>query len=376
MAPAREGSRYDGGEQCAVRRPGSHRISGAMRTAPLLAAALCGLLIAAAPAAASSTTPPPGGAAAAPAGTTTPATPKPKAKSKPKPRPAGGALKLRLSGALRTRSRAWALTGQPLRISGVVSRYAPGQRVTLRLWRGRRLVRVLAPRVFPSRSRRFGRFSVRFASHRAGRLTVGAIKPGNSRQIRMRARPVAASIVTGGGDGASVAAMQAGLARLGYWVPRSGRLDAGTGRALMAFRKVNGMARTYGPSRGIVSMVLRGRGGFRARYPGLGKHVEADLGRQVLVFLYGRRVHQVFGISSGKPSTPTILGTFRFYSRELGTNSHGMVDSSYFYGGYAVHGYADVPPYAASHGCLRTWIPNARAIHDWIRVGDPIAVYP
>lgn len=364
----------------------SPRMPGAMRPAAGLATLALALLAAATPAAAQS---PPSarGVAATPVASpsaTTPATTTPAPKTKPKAKapkpkarkPQGGALRLRLSGALRTRTRAWALTGQALRVGGVVSRYEPGQRVALRIWRGRRLVRVITPRVFPSRSRRFGRFSVRFASHRAGRLTVSAIKPATSRQIRMVARPVAASVVTGGGDGASVAALQAGLAKLGYWVPRSGRMDAGTGRALMAFRKVNGMARTYGSSRGIVSMVLRGRGGFRARYPGLGKHVEADLGRQVLVFLYGGRVHQIFGISSGKPSTPTILGKFRFYSRELGTNSHGMVDSSYFYGGYAVHGYADVTPYAASHGCLRTWIPNARAIHDWIRVGDPIAVYP
>jgi len=335
-------------------------------------AAVLGALLLAAPALAAS----PAVSSPATKPATKPPSTKPK-KTKPKaPKPAGGVLKLRLLGGLHTRSAVWALTGQPLRVRGVVSRYAPGQRVALRIWRGRRLVRVISTRVFPSRSRRFGRFSVRFASHQSGRVSVAAIKPETARQVRMAAVPVSVRVVTGGGDGASVAALQAGLARLGYWVPRSGRLDAGTGRALMAFRKVNGMARTYGSSRGIVSMVLRGRGGFRARYPRLGKHVEADLGRQVLVFLYGGRVHQVFGISSGKPSTPTVLGVFRFYSRELGTNSHGMVDSSYFYGGYAVHGYYDVPPYAASHGCLRTWVPNARAIHDWIRVGDPIAVYP
>ncbi len=354
-----------------------------MRPLSALATACCALLLAAAPPALADDPPAAGsGAVATPAASqTTPApAPKPKAKANPKrtrrrAAPLGGTLKLRLLGPLRTRTHAWALTGQALRLRGVVTRFAPGQRVTLRIWRGRRLVRIITPRVFPSASRRFGRFSVRFASHNAGRLTIGGIKPATRRQIRMVAAPVGASVVTGGGDGASVAALQAGLARLGYWTPRSGRLDAGTGRALMAFRKVNGMARTYGSSRGIVGMVLSGQGAFRARYPGLGKHVEADLARQVLVFLYGGRVHQIFGISSGKPSTPTVLGTFRFYSRELGTNSHGMVDSSYFYGGYAVHGYFDVPPYAASHGCLRTWIPNARQIHDWIRVGDPISVY-
>ena len=36
-----------------------------------------------------------------------------------------------------------------------------------------------------------------------------------------------------------------------------------------------------------------------------------------------------------------------------------MVYSSYFIRGYAIHGYADVPTYAASHGCLRMPIPDA-----------------
>ena len=52
-----------------------------------------------------------------------------------------------------------------------------------------------------------------------------------------------------------------------------------------------------------------------------------------------------------------------------------MVDSSYFIGGYAIHGYADVPNYPASHGCLRVPIPNARQIYDWVDIGDPIFVY-
>ena len=40
-----------------------------------------------------------------------------------------------------------------------------------------------------------------------------------------------------------------------------------------------------------------------------------------------------------------------------------MVDSNYFIRGYAIHGYAEVPTYAASHGCLRVPIPDAPAIY-------------
>jgi lipoprotein-anchoring transpeptidase ErfK/SrfK len=51
-----------------------------------------------------------------------------------------------------------------------------------------------------------------------------------------------------------------------------------------------------------------------------------------------------------------------------------MVDSNYFIRGYAIHGYASVPPYNASHGCLRVPIMNARTIYNWLRIGDVVWV--
>ena len=51
-----------------------------------------------------------------------------------------------------------------------------------------------------------------------------------------------------------------------------------------------------------------------------------------------------------------------------------MVDSSYFIGGYAIHGYASVPTFPASHGCVRVPVPNARSIYDWLRIGDRVDV--
>jgi hypothetical protein len=45
-----------------------------------------------------------------------------------------------------------------------------------------------------------------------------------------------------------------------------------------------------------------------------------------------------FHISSGKRSTPADRGHFRFYSRQPGYNSLGMLDSVYYNGGEAIHG--------------------------------------
>jgi hypothetical protein len=46
-------------------------------------------------------------------------------------------------------------------------------------------------------------------------------------------------------------------------------------------------------------------------------------------------VHRIYPISSGKPSTPTILGRFRVYLKVPGYLPDGMYFSNFFYRGYA-----------------------------------------
>jgi len=86
-------------------------------------------------------------------------------------------------------------------------------------------------------------------------------------------------------------------------------------------------------------------------------------------------VERIYPTSSGAPVSPTVLGSFRFYRKDSGANALGMVHSSYFIRGYAIHGYRSVPTYPASHGCLRVPIPDALAIFDWVRLGGRIDVY-
>ena len=121
----------------------------------------------------------------------------------------------------------------------------------------------------------------------------------------------------------------------------------------MAWRKVAGYSRTYIATADVFAGMLKGRGVFKVRHPEDGRHVEARLNQQVLALINGGKVERIYHTSSGKPSTPTVQGKFRVYMKTPGTNAKGMVDSNYFIRGYAIHGYADVPPYNASHGCLR-----------------------
>jgi lipoprotein-anchoring transpeptidase ErfK/SrfK len=178
-----------------------------------------------------------------------------------------------------------------------------------------------------------------------------------------------------GAHGRAVRLLQEGLRALAYVTPVNGSYDDATGRAVLAFRKVNRMARVETPSTAIFKKLFRGKGGFTLKHPGAGRHVEFDWARQVLVFAQGGKAIRIYHASSGKPSTPTVFGTFHFYSKTPGTNAKGMVDSNYFIRGYAVHGYADVPPLAASHGCIRVPIPDAASIFNWIQLGETIFVY-
>ncbi len=179
-----------------------------------------------------------------------------------------------------------------------------------------------------------------------------------------------------GAHGAAVRLLQGELARRRYEVPVNGYFDEATARAVLAFRKMTGLQRIETANAGVFQLLRDGAGYYRVRYSRDGNHVEANLTKQVLVEVQrGGRVRRIYTMSSGKPSTPTVLGRFQVYLKTPGTNSEGMVDSNYFIRGYAIHGYAEVPVYAASHGCLRIPIPNAAEVYAWVQVGYRVDVY-
>ena len=167
------------------------------------------------------------------------------------------------------------------------------------------------------------------------------------------------------------------LVEEGYYVGRhvTGRYDRGSQLATLAFRKVNNMARNYQYKPVIFEKLLEGKGEFQPRYHD-GHHVEVDISRQVMALIDGDKVVSVFHVSTGKPSTPTVRGTYHFYRKSPGYNSEGMYFSVYFIRGYATHGYNPVPMHeAASHGCVRNPIPFSRYIYNWIHLGDAIHIY-
>ncbi len=175
--------------------------------------------------------------------------------------------------------------------------------------------------------------------------------------------------------GRVVAGFRKALNRLAL-VPDNGRCFNGKmERAVLAYRKLNDMSRNSRASKSVVRRIFNGKGGYRVRRPGLGNHMEAPLSKQVIVFSKGRKPYAIFPIASGAPATPTILGTYEFYWKDPGYNSLGMYYSSYFIRGYAIHGYAEVPDYPASHGCLRTFIADQPRIYKITQIGMPVYTF-
>jgi peptidoglycan hydrolase-like protein with peptidoglycan-binding domain len=178
-----------------------------------------------------------------------------------------------------------------------------------------------------------------------------------------------------GSRGIAVRLFQHELRQLAYVTPLNGHFDSATGRAFIAFRKVNSMARIPAAGAGVARKIVAGGGSFHLRYPTAGRHVEVSIKKQVMAFADNGKVVRIYHVSTGKPSTPTVRGTYRVYRKDWGTNDHGMVDSSYFTGGYAIHGYAEVPVYNASHGCVRVPIPSAASIYNWVHMGTRVDTY-
>jgi hypothetical protein len=331
-------------------------------------------LVAAAPAAAQ--TPVPTSAVPAPTTAVPPSTTVPPTTPAP---PAAVAGKLAVTLERVNGQAASVLAGDRIRVRGKVSPYVAGQKVTVRFFRGTHKLGARSVTVLPVKGGSGGYFLVSYKTGGAGHVTVRASHRATVQQLTMVAKGHGVDVLPlralPGSKGLAVRVLQRRLKALGYVIGQPGLYDARTARAVLAFRKVTGMARTEQATKDVFRKLARGAGHFKVKYPKQGRHVEADLSLQVLALINGAKVERIYPISSGKPSTPTILGTFHVYSKTPGTNAKGMVYTSYFQGGYGIHGYAEVPTFAASHGCLRTPVPDAISIFNWIAYGNAVDVY-
>ena len=296
----------------------------------------------------------------------------------PPAQPATGKGSWVIASGLSVKGKRYVAARDQVRVNGKIRPYVAGQTIRVELFRGMRLV---DSRDVPVQKGKAGtgRFSVAFGVPQGGKFTVKARHEATPQQQAFRLRNKRFVAMSGGVGRRSsrtrVSVVQKGLRRLAFVTSDGGSFDGALSRAVLAFRKTNNMARTSRVSPKILEMLLNGEGGYRLKYPKAGKHVEADLSRQVLVLARGGKPVRIYHTSTGAPATPTVVGSFRFYRKQPGTNAKEMVHSWYFIRGYAIHGYKSVPTRPASHGCLRVPIPNALSIYRWIAMGDRIFVY-
>jgi lipoprotein-anchoring transpeptidase ErfK/SrfK len=111
-----------------------------------------------------------------------------------------------------------------------------------------------------------------------------------------------------------------------------------------------------------------------------GRVVEVDLALQLLLVAVDGRVQWVMDTSTGSVPGTTPAGRFTVLRQVDGYDPGPLgvlYRPKYFVGGVAVHGYPTVPPYPASHGCVRV----TNAAMDWLwsnqalPIGAPVWVY-
>jgi hypothetical protein len=263
-------------------------------------------------------------------------------------------------------------------VSGTVSPYLPGEKVEVTFYfNGHRLVARNVP--VSKGPGDTGTFEDSVILRKNGKYAVSAHHKatpelGGDTTVRKSWR-VSFPSLHPGECGKVVKGFKAEMAKMGYVSGGGSCFNGRLGREVLAYRKVNDMNRSQQAGAGLVKSVFSGRGGYHVKYPDAGEHAEVPLGKQVLVLIKGGKPFAIYAVSTGKPSTPTITGHYSFYRQEPGYNAEGMYYSFYWHNGYAVHGYHEVPNYAASHGCVRTFIADQPRIYEQLHYGESIFVF-
>jgi lipoprotein-anchoring transpeptidase ErfK/SrfK len=144
---------------------------------------------------------------------------------------------------------------------------------------------------------------------------------------------------------------------------------ADTLEAVYALQKLHGLSRS-----GSMSVTAwRALGRSEPPRPRLrGNYIEVDKTKQVLYVVRKSKVTLVVPVSTGATGN-TPIGVFHVYSKVPG--GAVMYYSNYFTGAFAIHGYVSVPPYPASHGCVRVPMWLATHLYGLISLGTRVYIH-
>ncbi len=187
-------------------------------------------------------------------------------------------------------------------------------------------------------------------------------------------------------NAAEVRAVQERLAELGYDVGTAdGRFGGRTSYAVMAFQKMEGLDRTGEIDAGLLPALQAAGPPGPMVSGGPSTRVEIDLNRQVLIFWSGGELTRILPVSSGNGEEYCVDGECDIAvtppgSFHIGRKAEGLEVAPlgelwwpmYFNGGIAIHGSPSVPPYPASHGCIRVPMYAAPTLYDQVGRGTAV----
>jgi N-acetylmuramoyl-L-alanine amidase len=181
-----------------------------------------------------------------------------------------------------------------------------------------------------------------------------------------------------GDTGPGVAELIRRLARLRYAVRTTPSFGAEVLDSVLAFQKVQGLERDGVVDAGVWKRLANPR--IPApRYTAPADHLEIDKTRQVLFVVRGGRIATIIPVSTaGIAGYYTPEGRFSIYRKVGGFDPSPLgvlYLPMYFLGGYAIHGNPSVPPYPASHGCIRVPMWIADWLYETNDYGDTVYLY-
>jgi hypothetical protein len=283
----------------------------------------------------------------------------------------GGAVSNTVTLAVRPQlNTRFAGSGQVGRRLVLIARERPAGagRLTARVWRNGRLVAARSA----TRKLRIRLGTRRSVTYRV--LVAVAPAQGYAPSRRVLTRTVFVPSLRVGSTGPSVYGLEQRLHELHFALGTvNGYYGFDTSDAVVAFQKLHGLPRT-GVTDARFWRELENAHVPVPRHAGRGLHVEVSKGRQVLFIVRDARVTLVVPVSTGATGN-TPLGLWHVYSKVPGYNAEQMFYSSFFVGGFAIHGYHSVPPYPASHGCVRIPIWVAPRVYSLIDYGTAVYIY-
>jgi peptidoglycan hydrolase-like protein with peptidoglycan-binding domain len=157
--------------------------------------------------------------------------------------------------------------------------------------------------------------------------------------------------------------------------------------AVIAFQKVEGLARTGWASPTVLSALATASDPAPLVPGGGAMRVEVDLPRQVLFVYQAGSLLRILPMSTGSGQRYCVKGacdiavtpggSFRVFRKILGLQISPLgqlYNPLYFNGGIAIHGAPAVPVYPASHGCVRIPMSSSLWFYNEVPSGTPVYV--